>query len=64
MQRTGTAVLLTLAIVLGSPTDDTVAGPEVGKPYPPTRLPTLDGKTLDLRSLRGKKVLLIEFASW
>lgn len=41
------------------------SAPEVGAPYPALRLPTIDGKsTIDLRQLRGKKVLLIEFASW
>lgn len=37
----------------------------VGQPHPALRLPTIDGaRTLDLAELRGKKVLLIEFASW
>ena len=41
------------------------SAPRMGKPVPPLRLPTIDGKrTIDLRSLSGKKVLLIEFASW
>lgn len=39
--------------------------PVVGAPYPPLRLPTVDGsQTVDLRSLHGRKLLLIEFASW
>ncbi len=34
-------------------------------PYPTLRLPTIDGKqTIDLMQFAGKKVLLIEFASW
>ena len=33
--------------------------------HPDVRLPTIDGeRTLALSELRGKKVLLIEFASW
>jgi len=41
------------------------AEPVVGKSHPPLRLPTIDwAQTIDLRSLAGKKVLLIQFASW
>jgi len=36
----------------------------VGKPVPDLELPTIDGGRLALSSLRGKRVLLIEFASW
>jgi hypothetical protein len=36
-----------------------------GHPLPGLVLPTIDGKgTVDLAELRGKKVLLIQFASW
>ncbi len=36
-----------------------------GQLVPELRLPTIDGsKTIALSELRGKKVLLIEFASW
>ncbi len=36
-----------------------------GQPLPPLRLPTVTGeKTIDLAQLRGKKLVLIEFASW
>lgn len=38
---------------------------QVGQPAPPLRLPTVAGDaTVDLASFRGKRVLLIEFASW
>lgn len=38
---------------------------KVGEPVPELRLPTIDGKeTIDLSQLRGKKLVLIEFASW
>ncbi len=39
-------------------------GTDVGKMYPDFLLPTLDGKTGRLSDYRGKKVLLINFASW
>jgi len=36
-----------------------------GHPLPGLVLPTIDGQgTVDLAGLRGKKVLLIQFASW
>jgi hypothetical protein len=36
-----------------------------GQPLPGLVLPTIDGQeTVDLAGLRGKKVLLIQFASW
>lgn len=38
---------------------------EVEKPLLDLRLPTIDGKrTIDLADYRGKRLLLIEFASW
>ena len=37
----------------------------VGEPIPDLRLPTIDGsQTLDLAELRGKKLMLVQFASW
>ena len=39
--------------------------PVIGQPFPQLRLPTLDGKaTIDTADLKGRRVLLIEFASW
>ena len=36
-----------------------------GQPLPDLELPTIDGKrTINLADLGGKKVLLIQFASW
>jgi len=36
-----------------------------GQPLPNLELPTIDGKrTINLADLGGKKVLLIQFASW
>lgn len=38
---------------------------EVGRVHSGVRLPTIDGeRTVSLEEFRGKKVLLIEFASW
>jgi len=43
----------------------TLVGKGVGELYPDLKLPSLrDGKPLSLSSFRGKKVLLVEFASW
>jgi hypothetical protein len=42
-----------------------VIGKEVGQVYPQVVLPSLDGKrALALSDFRGKKVILIEYASW
>ncbi len=37
---------------------------KLGEPVPDLRLPTIGGDTVALSDFRGKKVLLIEFASW
>lgn len=38
---------------------------EVGRPLLALRLPTVEGdRTIDLAAYRGKRLLLIEFASW
>ena len=39
--------------------------PKVGKPHPQIVLPTIEyDRTVALSQFRGKKVLLIHFASW
>ena len=39
--------------------------PKVGQRHPDFTLPTIsDGKPVSLSQFRGKKVLLIQFASW
>ena len=44
--------------------DAPTIGTEVGQMYPDFRLPKLDGSFGRLSDYRGKKVLLIHFASW
>jgi len=39
-------------------------GMKVGEYFPDFRLPTLDGEVVSLSSFRGRKILLIQFASW
>jgi cytochrome c biogenesis protein CcmG/thiol:disulfide interchange protein DsbE len=41
-----------------------LAVPRPGQPAPPFSLPTVDGKTLTLASLRGKPVYLNFYATW
>ncbi len=61
MQPRVSAVLLALAL----PAIAQASPPKEGRMHPDLRLPTIDGKsTITLSELRGKKVLLIEFASW
>lgn len=63
------AVLIVMTITLS---DDLVGQtgpatyrPQVGKPHPDFVLPRIDnGKPLRLSDFRGKKVLLVHFASW
>ena len=41
------------------------AGPKPGDPYPAYLLPSLTrGDALSIAHFRGKKVLLLQFASW
>ncbi len=61
MRTIGLVVLCCL--VLGS--DVAAEEPVAGQPMPELRLPTIErDRTISLHGLRGKKVLLIEFASW
>ncbi len=59
--------LATCGMMLGS-TLSASAGtyaPKVGERHPDFTLPTIDNRTpTALSSFRGKKVLLIQFASW
>ena len=65
------SLLLFGALVLGgglhlaqsTPASET--GWREGHVAPPLRLPTIDGQaTVELPALRGKRTLLLEFASW
>jgi hypothetical protein len=39
--------------------------PRVGRPHPDFTLPSIvDGQPISLSQFRGKKVLLVHFASW
>jgi hypothetical protein len=58
-------LLGTLAASSANAAEMPVVGREVGQVFPRVVLPSLDGKrTLALSEFRGKKVILIEFASW
>ena len=61
-----TTLRLALTAVLSAVLAAQERGPwVVGRPLPALRLPTIDGgKTIDLSTLRGSRLLLIEFASW
>jgi hypothetical protein len=67
---TARAILMLLCAGLTLPplpatADDLPAiGTAVGEAYPDFVLPALDGKDVRLSDHRGKKVLLIHFASW
>ena len=55
-----------LALLLGAFLNAAEATePKVGERHPELRLPTIDGdRTVSLHALRGKRVLLLQFASW
>jgi hypothetical protein len=66
MREVVIAMLLgTLAAASDGAAEMPVVGREVGQVFPQVVLPSLDGKRpLALSEFRGKKVILIEFASW
>ncbi|HVL13286.1 MAG TPA: hypothetical protein VM529_12030 [Gemmata sp.] len=62
-----TRSILTVAAVLSAGGTGLAAGyaPAVGTRHPDFTLPSIaDGKPVSLSDFRGKKVLLIQFASW
>ena len=62
--RTVLAALVPALLAAGAPAAS--APPiEVGKPFPDLVLPALDdGRPLSIANFRGKKVVLLVFASW
>jgi hypothetical protein len=49
----------------GASGDSPAVGTKVGQLHPPILLPSLDGKCpVSLSQFAGKKVLLVQFASW
>ena len=59
--------LATCGMILGSTSRASAASyaPKVGEKHPDFTLPTIgDRKPVSLSDFRGKKVLLIQFASW
>ena len=62
-----TLTLVTAGIVIGTAGSAVPApyGPKVGQRHPDFTLPLIDGRApVSLSAFRGKKVLLVQFASW
>ena len=67
MRRFLPLTLATCGMMLGSNSAASAATytPKVGERHPDFTLPAIDNRTpTSLSSFRGKKVLLIQFASW
>ncbi len=65
--RTLAFSLAACGVILGSssPASAATYAPKVGERHPDFTLPTIDNRRpTSLSSFRGKKVLLIQFASW
>jgi len=63
--QTGIIAVLMLGVFVATPAPAGVAQTAVGEPFPDLVFPTVDGEqTVRLSDQRGKRVLLIEFASW
>jgi hypothetical protein len=59
------AILLIAASVVAAAGGQPPSGPKPGDPYPSYLLPSLrGGDPLSVAHFRGKKVLLLQFASW
>lgn len=58
-------ILLIAAAAAAMARAEVPAGPKPGDPYPSHLLPSLaGGPPLSIAHFRGKKVLLLQFASW
>jgi hypothetical protein len=56
---------LALAVAASLSSQSPEVGRAVGQLFPELELPTIDGsRTVRLSELRGRRLLLIEFASW
>jgi hypothetical protein len=67
MMRTLACTLATCGMVLGSPQGASAQAyaPKFGQRHPDFTLPRIDDRApVSLADFRGKKVLLIQFASW
>jgi hypothetical protein len=65
MARPATKLLALLGWALAAPVRAQDYAPKVGEPQPAFTLPDIQtGKPVALTEFRGKKVLLIQFASW
>ncbi len=58
------AMFLTAGVASAKPATKPVTGTKVGQMHPDFLLPNLDGEFGRLSDYRGRKVLLIHFASW
>jgi hypothetical protein len=57
--------LVVLAALAATPAEAAPYAPEVGRRHPDFTLPEIaTGKPVSLSDFRGKRVLLIQFASW
>lgn len=65
MARAATTLLALLGWALATPALAQGYAPKVGEHHPEFTLPDIQtGKPVSLADFRGKKVLLIQFASW
>jgi hypothetical protein len=65
MARTATTLLALLGWAMAAPVLAQDYAPKVGEHHPEFTLPDIQtGKPVSLADFRGKKVLLIQFASW
>ena len=63
--RSNLMIVLALAFGIGQAVGSEPYRPRVGQPHIDFQLPSLkDGSAVRLSQFRGKKVLLIQFASW
>ena len=66
MRKLALALMIS-GMILGATSHDSAASyaPKVGEKHPDFTLPRIDdGAPVSLSNFRGKKVLLIQFASW